>query len=110
MSVKGIPHAILMTKIDSYGAHDDDLTGIFRDAKVKDLVKTVSDMFGVPSNNVMPVKNYEQEADLETDVNILALLALRRLQNLAMDYLELTTSEEVAADSALEESLMSDTA
>jgi len=67
-------------------------------------------MFGVPSNNVMPVKNYEQEAEMETDVDILALLALRRLQHLAMDHLELITSGEVAADSATEESLMSDTA
>jgi len=67
-------------------------------------------MFGVPENNVMPVKNYAQEADVETDVDILALLALRRLQHLALDRLELLVSPEVAADSAVEQSNMSDTA
>jgi len=58
----------------------------------------------------MPVKNYEMEAEVETDVDILALLALRRLQHLALDRLELLVSPEVAADSAVEQSNMSGTA
>jgi len=67
-------------------------------------------MFGVPENNVMPLKNYTKEVELQTDINILALLALRRLQHLAMDHLELLTSAEEATESALDESKMSDTA
>ena len=67
-------------------------------------------MFGVPENNVMLVKNYAQEVDVETDVDILALLALHRLQHLALDRLELLVSPEVAADSAVDLSNMSDTA
>ena len=76
------------------------------------MVDTVSEMFGVPRNNIMPVKNYERETEVKTDVNILALLALRRLQQLVADRMELLTSPEVAgaADSAVEESMMSDTA
>ena len=102
-----------MTKIDKLDLDlQDDYRNVFKDHTVKRLVEAVSEMFGVPRNNVMPVKNYEQETDLETDVNILALLALRRLQHLAADRMELLTSPKVAAaaDSAVEESMMSDTA
>jgi len=102
-----------LTKIDKLDLDlHDDYRNVFRDRKIKRLVETVSETFGVPRNNVMPVKNYEQETDLETDINILALLALRRLQHLAADRMELLTSPGVAAapDSAVEESMMSDTA
>jgi len=106
----GIPHAIILTKVDTIGEFGDNLTCIFKDPKVKNSVKTVSDMFGVPENNVLPVKNYAQEAEVDRGVDILALLALRRLQHLAMDNLEMRSSGQVAADSAPDESLMSDTA
>jgi len=102
-----------LTKIDELDLDlQVDYTNVFKDKTIKRLVETVSKTFGVPRNNVMPVKNYEQETDVETDINILTLLALRRLQQLAADHLELLTSPEVAAaaDSAVEESMMSDTA
>ena len=107
----GIPQTVFLTKIDKLGLDlNNDYTNVFKDQTVGRLVETVSEMFGVSENNVMPVKNYAQEAELETDVDILALLALHRLQHLALDRLELLVSPEVAADSAVEQSNMSDTA
>jgi len=107
----GIPQSVFLTKIDKLGLDlNNDYTNVFKDQTVGRLVETVSEMFGVSENNVMPVKNYAQEAELETDVDILALLALHRLQHLALDRLELLVSPEVAADSAVEQSNMSDTA
>ena len=103
--------ALFLSKIDKLGVDfNNDYTNVFKDQTVGRLVESVSEMFGVPRNNVMPVKNYEMEAEVETDVDILALLALRRLQHLALDRLELLVSPEVAADSAVDQSNMSDTA
>jgi len=103
--------AVFLTKIDKLGLDfNNDYTNIFKDQTVEKLVETVSKMFGVPENNVMPVKNYAQEAEVEMDVDILALLALRRLQHLAFDRLELMMSTAVAADSAVDQSNMSDAA
>jgi len=104
---------VFLTKIDKLGLDfQDNYTNVFKDKTIKRLIETVSEMFGIPRNNVLPVKNYEQETEVETDVNILALLALRRLQQLVADRMELLTSPEVAAaaDSAVEDSKMSDTA
>ena len=114
--LSGIPQAVLLTKFDKLDKLDldlqDDYYNVFNDKTINRLVETVPEMFGVPRNNVMSVKNYEQETEIETDVNILALLTLRRLQHLAADRMELLTSPEVAAaaDSAVVESMMSDTA
>jgi len=103
--------ALLLTKIDEVGLDlNNDYTNVFKDQTAGRLVETVSKMFSIPRNNVMPVKNYEMEAEVETDVDILALLALRRLQHLALDRLELLVSPEVATDSAVEQFNMSDTA
>jgi len=111
--ISGIPQTVFLTKIDKLDLDlQDDYRNVFKDKTINRLVDIVSEMFGVPRNNVMPVKNYERETEVETDVNILALLALRRLQQLVADRMELLTSPEVAAaaDSAVEESMMSDTA
>jgi len=106
-----ITPAVFLTKIDKLGLDfNNDYTNVFKDQTVAKLVETVSEMFGVPRNNVMPVKNYEMEAEVEKNVDILALLALRRLQHLSLDRLELLVSPEVATDSAVEQSNMSDTA
>ena len=106
----GIPQAIILTKVDKVVQCGNDWTNIFKNKNIESLVEKVSNMFGVPENNVMPVKNYAKEAEPETDVDILALLALRRLQHLSMDHLETITSGEVEAGSVPDESLMSDTA
>ena len=103
--------ALLLTKIDKLDMDfNNDYTNIFKDRTVGRLIETVSEMFGVPRNNVMPVKNYDMEAEVETDIDILGLLALRRLQHLALDRLELLVSPEVVADSAVVQSYMSDSA
>jgi len=99
-----------LTKIDNVSDYGKDFTSVFKDFTMKHTVQTVFEMFGVPRINILPVKNYEEETEVESDVDILALLALRRLQQLAMDHLDMVTSPEVSADSASEVSKMSDTA
>jgi len=94
--LSGIPQSIILTKVDKISDFGHDFTSVFKDPSTKHIVHNVSEMFGVPGINVMPVKNYCEEAEVETDVDILALLTLRRLQLLTMDHLEMNTPPEVA--------------
>ena len=48
-------------------------------------MNTISELYGVPRHNIMPMKNYEVERTTDPGVNILALKALKRLLQLARD-------------------------
>ncbi|XP_052812403.1 interferon-induced protein 44-like [Mya arenaria] len=86
---RSIPLAILLTKIDlACPTLAEDLSGVFKSQAIETKVNTASSIFGVPRNNVWPVKNYENEACVDDDVTILSLLALQRLVHLAEDYIE----------------------
>lgn len=85
---KGVPQLILLTKVDKvcYEA-EADVTTTFKSEAIRNLVDKVSDIFGVPRYHVLPVKNYEKEIDVKTDVSILALVALRQILRSSEDYL-----------------------
>ncbi|XP_052812405.1 interferon-induced protein 44-like [Mya arenaria] len=86
---RGIPLAILLTKIDlTFPTLTEDLSGVFKSQAIETKVNKASSIFGVPRNNVWPVKNYENEDCVDDDVTILSLLALQRLVHLAEDYIE----------------------
>ncbi|XP_052812401.1 interferon-induced protein 44-like [Mya arenaria] len=86
---RSIPLAILLTKIDlACPTLAEDLSGVFKSQVIETKVNKASSIFGVPRNNVWPVKNYENEACVDDDVTILSLLALQRLVHLAEDYIE----------------------
>ncbi|XP_052788184.1 interferon-induced protein 44-like [Mya arenaria] len=86
---KEIPQAVLLTKIDLV---DTEVAGnpgsVFTSGNVENKVRAASELFGLPRNHVLPVKNYEDEMLLEDGVNILALLALRQVLYFAEDFLE----------------------
>jgi len=59
-----------------------------KDIDTWDSVNTISELYGVPHHNIMPMKNYEVERTTDPGVNILALKALKRLLQLARDQQE----------------------
>jgi len=67
---------------------------VFKNTKVKEVVLETSRLFGIPSNQVLPVMNYEKELALDTGVDILALMALRQMLYLAEDLLDNTQMRE----------------
>ena len=84
-----LPQVIFLTKIDKLCPNvDEDLTAVFRSAAVLDVVNKVADCFGLPRGHVFPVKNYENETDLDTNINILVLRALKQLLNFMDEYIE----------------------
>lgn len=44
-------------------------------------------MIGLPRSHVIPVKNYENERELDNNINILNLLAMQQILHFADDFL-----------------------
>ena len=79
---------VLLTKIDKVCPHvEKDVSNVFRSEAVEEQVNKVSQLLGVPRNNVFPIKNYETEIELEENINILALMAMTQILRAAEDYL-----------------------
>jgi len=88
-TVLGIPRAILLTHIDKLEEKEcTDVKSVFKNIKIKDAVFKTASIFGIPENQIHPVKCYKQEMGLSQDVNILALLALRQMLHWAEDHLD----------------------
>ncbi|XP_053383733.1 interferon-induced protein 44-like [Mercenaria mercenaria] len=54
---------------------------------VKQAVEKASQILGLPRAHVLPVKNYEDEAELDDNIDILALLALRKMLHFTEDFM-----------------------
>ncbi|XP_045161344.2 interferon-induced protein 44-like [Mercenaria mercenaria] len=89
MNQKGIPQTILLTKVDKLCKDvQRDVSLVFKSPEVEQHVEKASQLLGLPRANVLPVKNYENEHDLDDNISILALLALRQVLYFAEDFLD----------------------
>ncbi|XP_060601919.1 interferon-induced protein 44-like [Ruditapes philippinarum] len=89
MNQKEIPQLILLTKVDKLCKEvGDDVSLVFKSPEVEQHVEKASQLLGLPPANVLPVKNYHKEEKLDESINILALLALRKILNFAEDFLD----------------------
>ncbi|XP_053391215.1 interferon-induced protein 44-like [Mercenaria mercenaria] len=89
MNQKGIPQIILLTKIDKLCKNvEKDASLVFKSPEVEQHVEKASQLLGLPRANVLPVKNYENENELDDNISILALLALRQILYFAEDFLD----------------------
>lgn len=61
---------------------------MFTSSLVEDAVNKAADSIAIPRSHVLPVKNYEKETILNMDIDILALMALRKSLMFADDFLE----------------------
>lgn len=89
MIERGIPHVVFLTKLDKVCPMvDEDVRKIYQSQACKKAIETAADVIGIPRGHVFPVKNYEQETQLQTNVSIVALTAMRQTLVFADDYLE----------------------
>lgn len=65
-----------------------DVSKTFMSRVVEDAVNNAAEIIALPRSQVLPVKNYEKETTLNTNINILALTALRKSLVFADDFLE----------------------
>ncbi|XP_053388784.1 interferon-induced protein 44-like isoform X2 [Mercenaria mercenaria] len=79
MNSLDIPQVVILSKIDSIcEATKQDAANAFRSAKVE---KCVSEVLGLPKNMVFPMKNYENECQLDPSIDTMALLTLKGILN-----------------------------
>ncbi|XP_045166459.2 interferon-induced protein 44-like [Mercenaria mercenaria] len=89
MNQKRIPHLILLTKIDKLCKEvEKDVSCVYHSRTVEEAVEKASQILGLPRANVLPVKNYEKEAELDDNIDILALLALRKMLHSTEDFMQ----------------------
>lgn len=89
MFISGTPRVVLLTKIDLLCTTVQESTSnVFSSEKVDQTVEKVSTLFGISRNNILPVRNYQSEFELENSTSILALLALRQALYFTEDYME----------------------
>lgn len=83
-----IPQLILLTKIDKVcDSVDEDTAYVFKSKKVEEHIEKASALLGLPRGDILPMKNYEKEAELDESINILTLLSLRQILHYAEDFL-----------------------
>ncbi|XP_033753557.1 interferon-induced protein 44-like [Pecten maximus] len=88
MNQRGIPQAVLLTNIDKICEEiSDDVSKVFFSGAVKECVEKVAMMMGLPQSQVLPVKNYHREVELDQNINILSLMSLKRILNFVDDFL-----------------------
>ncbi|XP_053395405.1 interferon-induced protein 44-like isoform X2 [Mercenaria mercenaria] len=82
MNSLDIPQVVIMSKIDSICEETkQDAANAFRSPKVEKCVAKVSEVLGLPRNMVFPMKNYENEYQLDPSVDTMALLTLKGILN-----------------------------
>ncbi|XP_062567610.1 interferon-induced protein 44-like [Saccostrea cucullata] len=88
---RGVPLVVLLTKLDKVcQLVENDITNIFKIEMVEGKVNEVAQMIAIPRSHVLPVKNYEKETELQTEISILALhvRAMKQILTFANDYFE----------------------
>ncbi|XP_053383550.1 interferon-induced protein 44-like [Mercenaria mercenaria] len=88
MNQKRIPQIILLTKIDKLCKEvEKNVSCVYHSPTVKQAIEKASQILGLPRAHVLPVKNYEDEAELDDNIDILALLALRKMLHFTEDFM-----------------------
>ncbi|KAB5559154.1 hypothetical protein PHYPO_G00025690 [Pangasianodon hypophthalmus] len=85
----GIPQIVLLTKVDEVCPDvGKDLQNIYFSAYIKTKFQETSNRVGLPMSNIMPVKNYSHELDLELNCDILLLTAVQQMLRFADNYFD----------------------
>uniref|UniRef100_A0A8C7IIN6 G domain-containing protein n=1 Tax=Oncorhynchus kisutch TaxID=8019 RepID=A0A8C7IIN6_ONCKI len=82
----GIPQMVILTRVDeACPLVKKDLKNIYLSKYIKEKC---SAKLGVPVNCILPVKNYHEEIDLNEDMDVLLLRALRQMVDFADDFIK----------------------
>ncbi|XP_062866884.1 interferon-induced protein 44-like [Trichomycterus rosablanca] len=97
-SMIGIPHVVLLTKIDEcWPLVQQNLKKVYYSKKIKQKINECSDILGVAKTCIFPIKNYHEETETDNDIDALILSAFNQIVFFANDYVEDLTSGEKTA-------------
>uniref|UniRef100_A0A8C5CSX2 Interferon-induced protein 44-like n=1 Tax=Gadus morhua TaxID=8049 RepID=A0A8C5CSX2_GADMO len=82
-----IPQIAILTKIDEKSCDlvKKDLKNVYSSTNIKNAMEKLSNTVGFPLNCIFPLKNYHGEIELNDDMDMLILSALRKILQLAND-------------------------
>ncbi|XP_024134778.1 interferon-induced protein 44-like [Oryzias melastigma] len=76
VNLMGIPQLLLLTKGDEACALvREDIRNVYKSGYIKELMQEAAARVGVPLSCIIPVKNYSEELELDTNTDILLLSA-----------------------------------
>ncbi|XP_061599064.1 interferon-induced protein 44-like isoform X3 [Cololabis saira] len=91
----GIPQIVLLTKVDEACSHvAGDLKNLYRSVYVQQKARQLSGSLGIPLNNMVPVKNYCEDLELELETDILLFMAVEKMLNYADNFFENQVSHD----------------
>ncbi|KAM9501221.1 interferon-induced protein 44-like [Clarias gariepinus] len=91
----GIPQVVLLTKVDeACRLVGEDLKQLYQSQYIYKMMQEVSVHLGVSLSNVVPVKNYYKELELELNTDIVLLNAVQQILRTAEMYFDDISCEE----------------
>uniref|UniRef100_A0A8C7WVV6 G domain-containing protein n=1 Tax=Oryzias sinensis TaxID=183150 RepID=A0A8C7WVV6_9TELE len=85
----GITQLVLLTKIDEVcPLVKEDITNVYKSIYIKELMQEASIRIGVPLFCIVPVKNYSEVLELDTNIDILLLSAVDQMLHLVDDFFD----------------------
>ncbi|XP_030582977.1 interferon-induced protein 44-like [Archocentrus centrarchus] len=89
VNLMGIPQLVLLTKVDeACPLVKKDVRNIYKSGYIKDMMQEVSSRLGVPLSCIVPVKNYSEELELDTNCDILLLSAIIQMLRFIDNYFD----------------------
>ncbi|XP_067440092.1 interferon-induced protein 44-like isoform X3 [Thunnus thynnus] len=84
-----IPQLVLLTKVDeACPLVMEDVSKVYKSAYIKKMMQEASARLGVPLSCIVPLKNYTEELELDTNTDILLLSAVIQMLRFADDYFD----------------------
>ena len=95
----------ILTKIDVLDSNiANNLEDVFDNGTINAKIDEIVTTFGIPGTYVMPLKTYWKERIPNDDVNMMALKALQKILQYAVDFMDanLTDSQEERSQDVVE--------
>ncbi|XP_048851302.1 interferon-induced protein 44-like [Brienomyrus brachyistius] len=84
-----VPLLVLLTQVDKACPHvEKDIRDVYHSCYIQELINKVADRLGIPVSQVLPVKNYSHEIELDTCCDVLLLTAMQQMLNFADNYFD----------------------
>ncbi|KAL1023218.1 hypothetical protein UPYG_G00037880 [Umbra pygmaea] len=95
VNLLGIPQLVVLTKVDeACPCVSDNIRDIYNSRYIKAKAQEVSGRLGVPVSCIVPVKNYNEELELDMSCDILLLSALVQMLRYADNYFDEVSDQE----------------